>query len=63
MKRPSRTVVPINTLAWAIGERRKSGRAHIRRIVWGRTLEREEKREGETIWRAHILIDEGKNDE
>jgi hypothetical protein len=31
-------------------------RWHVRRIVWGRELARAEKREGETIRRAAILL-------
>ena len=45
-----------NESAWAIGRQGKGTRFHIRRVVWGRLLAREEKRDGEKIKRAIILI-------
>ena len=50
-----------NERAWAIGREvpfrsGKGYRFNIRRVVWGRLLAREEKREGEKIKRAIILI-------
>ena len=50
-----------NERAWAIGREvpfrsGKGFRFNIRRVVWGRLLAREEKREGEKIKRAIILI-------
>jgi hypothetical protein len=50
-----------NWQAWALGsyEVRKDGsvgRFHIRRIVWGRLMARSEKRPGEAIRRAYILV-------
>jgi hypothetical protein len=49
---------PVNTQCWALCRRTKNKRWHVRRIVWGRLLAREEKREGETIVRAAILLKE-----
>ena len=46
---------PINSAAWALCSRRGK-RWHVRRVVWGRLLAREEKREGELIKRAVILL-------
>lgn len=44
--------------AYAIGYdvQGNHGRFHIRRVVWGRLLAREEKRTGEKIRRCSILI-------
>jgi hypothetical protein len=44
-----------NAMAWAVGEER-GGRFFVRRIVWGRLLAREEKRPGETIRAARVLL-------
>lgn len=44
-----------NAKAWAIGFHDRRG-FHVRRIVWGRILARAEKRDGEKIRRATILI-------
>ena len=44
-----------NSTAWAIGEQRRNG-FHVRRIVWGLLLAQYEKREGEEIRAASILI-------
>lgn len=44
-----------NSQAWALGTQRRNG-FHVRRIVWGKLLAREEKRDGEEIRRASILI-------
>ena len=49
-------VQPVNAKAWAIGQRTKNGRFHVRRVVWGRLLARAEKRDGETIEAARILV-------
>jgi hypothetical protein len=51
--------------AWAIGtyeirSNGKVGRFHVRRVVWGRLMAREEKRDNEVIRRAVILIRERK---
>jgi len=46
---------PLNFECWALCSKHGK-RWHVRRIVWGRTLAREEKREGETIRRAAILL-------
>lgn len=45
-----------NSGAWAIGWIDR-GRFRVRRIVWGRALARAEKRDGERIRRATIIID------
>lgn len=50
-----------NGRAWAIGTFKpnrssKGGRFFIRRVVWGRLLAREEKREGEVIRRVVIVV-------
>lgn len=50
-----------NQRAWAIGRNvpmrmGRGSRFYIRRIVWGRLLAREEKREGEVIRRVLILV-------
>jgi hypothetical protein len=52
---------PQNYEAWAIGSYRirtdgRVGRFHVRRVVWGRLLARAEKRPGEVIRRAFILV-------
>jgi hypothetical protein len=51
---------PINFGCWALCSR-QGKRWHVRRIVWGRTLAREEKREGEVIKRAAVLLREVKS--
>lgn len=45
-----------NSRAWAIGWNDRNG-FRVRRIVWGRVAARAEKREGERIRKATILID------
>ena len=50
-----RTRHAANAKAWALGYHSKTG-FRCRRIVWGRALAREEKRPGENIRRATILI-------
>jgi hypothetical protein len=55
MKKPA-FVQPINSNAWAIGRHTAHGRFHVRRVVWGRLLARAEKRSGEIIRAARILI-------
>lgn len=46
-----------NWQAWAIGKRPKMGGAFkVRRIVWGRLLARAEKRPGEHIVKAAIMV-------
>lgn len=47
----------INASAWAIGKRRRYG-FHVRRVVWGLTLAREERREDEEIRAATILVED-----
>jgi hypothetical protein len=44
-----------NRDAWAIGTPRRNG-FQVRRIVWGRALARIEKRDGEQIRRARLLV-------
>jgi hypothetical protein len=41
---------------WALCTKQGNGRWHVRRIVWGMTMARAEKRPGETIRRAAILL-------
>ena len=50
-----------NERAWALGTLKpyrmgKGARFHIRRVVWGRLLAREEKRPGEVIRRVVVLV-------
>ena len=47
-----------NWQAWAIGSLNKRGQLHVRSVVWGRLMARAEKREGEIIRRAHIIVDQ-----
>jgi hypothetical protein len=49
--------VPINNLAWAIGSRLRNGHFKIRRIVWGLTLARLERRLDEQIRACSITIE------
>ena len=51
-----RYVQPMNAKAWAIGHKLKNGRLSVRRIVWGRLMARAEKRDGEIITAARILV-------
>jgi hypothetical protein len=44
-----------NGSAYAIGRCDKQG-FHVRRVVWGRLLAREEKRDGETVRKAAIFV-------
>lgn len=50
-----RTRHAANAKAWALGQHVRNG-FRVRRVVWGRALAREEKRDGENIRRAIILI-------
>lgn len=45
-----------NAAAYALGEKMKSGRFHVRRIVWGRLMARAERRQHEEIRRASISV-------
>lgn len=45
-----------NHKAWAIGEPLASGQFKVRRVVWGRLLAREERREGEHVRAALIMV-------
>ena len=47
---------PVNTECWAICTRHGNHRWFVRRIVWGRVMARAEKRDGEVIKRAAILV-------
>jgi hypothetical protein len=48
---------PANSRAYAIGFQMQNG-FHVRRVVWGRVLARAEKRKGEKIRRAMILVEQ-----
>ena len=48
---------PYNARAWALCTK-QGNRWHVRRVVWGRLLAREEKRDGETIKRVSIFFRE-----
>lgn len=43
---------------WALCSKQGNGRWHVRRIVWGILMARAEKRPGEVIKRAAILLRE-----
>ena len=45
-----------NWQVWAIGQYGKRGRFQVRRVVWGRLLARAEKRPGEKIVKAAIMV-------
>lgn len=45
-----------NSDAWAIGDVTASGQFRIRRIVWGLTLAEAERRDGEEIRKALVLV-------
>lgn len=49
------SIVPRNSYAWAICYDDARGSRHVRRVVWGRLLAREEKRPGEYIRRCQIM--------
>jgi hypothetical protein len=42
--------------AWALCTKQGNGRWHVRRVVWGILMARAEKREGELIRRASIIL-------
>lgn len=44
-----------NAQAWALGTQQRNG-FHVRRIVWGKALAREEKRDGEEIRHAELYV-------
>lgn len=46
-----------NGSAWAIGADKPNDRFAVRRVVWGRLLARAEKRPGETIRKALVLVE------
>lgn len=46
---------PRNAKAWAIGEERPGG-FYVRKVVWGRIMARAERRDGERICRAEIIL-------
>lgn len=45
-----------NSDAWAIGDVTASGQFRIRRIVWGMTMAEAERRDGEEIRKALVLV-------
>ena len=45
----------VNSKAWAIGSQQRNG-FHVRRIVWGLLMAREERRDGEEIRAAVIYV-------
>jgi len=45
-----------NCSAWAIGTQRRNG-FHVRRVVWGLLLAQYERREGEEIRAATIMVE------
>jgi hypothetical protein len=47
-----------NWSAYAVGKIIRGGRFKVRRIVWGRLMARSEKRKGEKIVRACIMIED-----
>ena len=46
-----------NAKAWALGKQQRNG-FHVRRVVWGRLMARMERRKGEEIRAAIILVGE-----
>ena len=54
--KPPRWRRPDNAHAWALCRRLANGHIRIRVIVWGRTMARRERREGEIICRADIHV-------
>jgi hypothetical protein len=48
--------VPANFSCWAIGTQRRNG-FYVRRIVWGLLLAQHEKRDGEQIRAATIMVE------
>lgn len=50
-----RFICAANRDAWALGIQVKNG-FHVRKIVWGRALAREERRDGESIIRGRIMV-------
>jgi hypothetical protein len=60
MAGPNEFVHASNAKAYALGQQRRNG-FHVRRIVWGRLLARAEKRDGEEIRRAAIMVNRRKS--
>lgn len=54
--KPPRWLRPDNASAWALCRRLANGHIRIHTIVWGRTMARHERREGERICRAYIHV-------
>lgn len=46
-----------NSSAWALGRQQRNG-FHVRRVVWGLTMAREERRDDEEIRAATIMVEE-----
>jgi hypothetical protein len=53
-------VHPRNSRVYAIGSLVKPHGFKVRRVVWGSLMARTEKRKGEQIRRAFILVEKGK---
>jgi len=51
---------PVNWSCYAIGTRHDNGQFTVRRVVWGRLLAREERRPGEQIRAAAVVIRGGR---
>lgn len=49
-------IQPYNALCWALGRYDARGRLMVRRVVWGRLLASYERRDGEAIVRAMVLV-------
>lgn len=45
-----------NGKAWALGEQRSNG-FHVRRVVWGLLMARSERRKGEQIRAAKLMVE------
>jgi hypothetical protein len=50
---------PRNAAAYALGRQERGG-FNVRRVVWGRLMARVERRDGEEIRRAFVLVESGK---
>jgi hypothetical protein len=57
---PHKFVHASNANAYALGQQRRNG-FHVRRVVWGRLMARAEKRDGEEIRRAAIMVNRRKS--
>jgi len=50
-------IKPVNYQAWAIGSRLRNGHFKVRRVVWGLTLARVERRPDEEVRAAEIEVE------